>query len=48
MKPCPVWKILMSLISKVAAYEENTENPTLRGFLADVALVADIDSMDDM
>ena len=35
------------LISKVAAYEENTENPTLSGFLADVALVADIDSMDD-
>ena len=24
------------LISKVAAYEENTENPTLSGFLADV------------
>lgn len=35
------------LISKVAAYEESTENPTLSGFLADVALVADIDSMDD-
>ena len=35
------------MISKVAAYEESTENPTLSGFLADVALVADIDSMDD-
>ena len=33
------------LISKIAAYEENeeVENPTLSGFLEEVALVADID-----
>ena len=35
------------LISKVAAYEESTEHPTLSGFLEEVALVADIDSLDE-
>lgn len=35
------------LMSKVAAYEEEHENPTLSGFLEEVALVADIDSVDD-
>lgn len=35
------------LISKVAAYEEDTAEPTLSGFLAEVALVADIDSLDE-
>ena len=35
------------LISKVVSYEENEENPTLSGFLEEVALVADIDSLDD-
>lgn len=39
------------LISKVAAYEENceamNEPPTLSGFLEEVALVADIDSLDE-
>lgn len=35
------------LISKAALYEESEENPTLSGFLEEVALVADIDSMDD-
>ena len=35
------------LISKVAAYEESTENPTLDGFLQEVSLVADIDSVGD-
>lgn len=35
------------LMSKVAAYEEEHENPTLSGFLEEVALVADIDSVDE-
>lgn len=35
------------LISKVVAYEEGEENPTLSGFLEEVALVADIDSVED-
>lgn len=35
------------LISKVAAFEETEENPTLSGFLEEVALVADIDSLDE-
>jgi DNA helicase-2/ATP-dependent DNA helicase PcrA len=34
------------LISKVVKYEEEAEQPTLSGFLEEVALVADIDSMD--
>ena len=35
------------LISKVAAYEDDTEKPTLSGFLEEVALVADIDTVDE-
>ncbi|MBR1571902.1 MAG: DNA helicase PcrA [Lachnospiraceae bacterium] len=35
------------LISKVVDYEQNAEEPTLNGFLEDVALVADIDSLDE-
>lgn len=35
------------LITKVVTYEEETENPSLSGFLADVALVADIDMEDE-
>jgi len=35
------------LISKVTAYEEGEEHPTLSGFLEEVALVADIDSLED-
>ena len=35
------------LISKAASYEEEAEPPTLSGFLEEVALVADIDSLDD-
>ncbi len=35
------------LISKVVAYEESEEHPTLSGFLEEVALVADIDSLDE-
>ncbi len=35
------------LISKAAAYEQEVENPTLSGFLEEVALVADIDNLDD-
>ena len=31
------------LVSKAAAYDEGVENPTLSGFLEEVALVADID-----
>ena len=35
------------LISKAAAYEEIAGEPTLSGFLEEVALVADIDSLDN-
>lgn len=35
------------LISKAAAYEAEHENPTLQGFLEEVALVADIDNLDE-
>ena len=37
------------LMSKIAAYEESSEEerPTLSGFLEEVALVADIDSLDE-
>lgn len=35
------------LISKIAVYEESDDEPTLGGFLEEVALVADIDSLDE-
>lgn len=35
------------LISKTVAYEESEETPTLSGFLEEVALVADIDSLQE-
>lgn len=35
------------LISKVVAYEESAEEPTLSGFLEEVALIADIDTVDE-
>lgn len=35
------------LISKAVSYEEESESPTLSGFLEEVALIADIDSVDD-
>ena len=35
------------LISKIAAYEESAKEPTLSGFLEEVALVADIDSLEE-
>lgn len=35
------------LINKVTAYEESQEHPTLSGFLEEVALVADIDSLEE-
>lgn len=35
------------LISKIAAYEESEEEPTLSGFLEEVALVADIDNLSE-
>lgn len=35
------------LLNKAAAYEESAEEPTLDGFLEEVALVADIDSLDE-
>ncbi len=35
------------LISKITAYEEEEEQPTLSGFLEEVALVADIDEFDE-
>lgn len=34
------------LISKIVTYEETNDEPTLSGFLEEVALVADIDSLD--
>lgn len=34
------------LLSKVVAYEEENDEPTLSGFLEEVALVADIDNVD--
>ena len=35
------------LISKAVSYEETAEAPTLSGFLEEVALIADIDTVDD-
>ena len=35
------------LISKTVAYEEGTDEPSLSGFLEEVALVADIDTVDN-
>ena len=35
------------LLSKVAEYQENAENPTLAEFLEEVALVAEIDNLDE-
>lgn len=35
------------LISKAAAYEEGEDTPSLSGFLEEVALIADIDSVDE-
>ena len=35
------------LISKAVSYEEEAEDSSLSGFLEEVALVADIDSVDD-
>ncbi len=35
------------LISKAASYDEEVENPTLSGFLEEVALVADIDNLEE-
>lgn len=35
------------LISKAAAYEEAAEEPSLSGFLEEIALVADIDSLEE-
>lgn len=37
---------VQELISKVISYEEKAEEPTLSGFLEDVALVADIDNVE--
>lgn len=35
------------LISKAASYEDEAEDPSLSGFLEEVALIADIDSVED-
>jgi len=35
------------LLGKIVTYEESEEHPTLSGFLEEVALVADIDSLDE-
>ncbi|MCD8231204.1 MAG: DNA helicase PcrA [Clostridiales bacterium] len=35
------------LISKIVSYEESAEEPTLNGFLEEVALVADIDNLEE-
>lgn len=34
-------------LSKAVSYQEESEHPTLSGFLEDVALIADIDSLDE-
>ena len=35
------------LISKISSYEEGEEHPTLSGFLEEVALIADVDSLEE-
>jgi len=35
------------LVSKLADYQDNTEEPTLNGFLEEVSLVADVDQYDE-
>ncbi|MFR6560894.1 MAG: hypothetical protein ACLUR5_01930 [Eubacterium ventriosum] len=35
------------LITKVTEYEENTDNPSLAEFLEEVALVSEIDNLDE-
>ena len=35
------------LISKIASYQQSTDEPTLTGFLEEVSLVADIDNLDN-
>ncbi len=35
------------LVNKLVTYEDNTEEPTLGGFLEEVALVADIDNLEE-
>ena len=35
------------MISKAASYEDDAEDPSLSGFLEEVALIADIDSVED-
>ncbi len=35
------------LINKIAAYEETQEHPTLSGFLEEMALVADVDNLEE-
>ncbi len=35
------------LLTKVVTYEQENENPTLEGFLEEVALIADIDALND-
>ena len=35
------------LISKAASYEDEAEDPSLSGFLEEVALIADIDSVEE-
>ncbi len=38
---------ISELVSKLVSYEETEDEPTLSGFLEEVALVADIDGVDD-
>lgn len=38
---------IKELVSKVIDYQENTEEPSLAGFLEDVALVSSIDTLED-
>lgn len=40
-------EIVEELISKVAGYEQGTDEPSLSGFLEEVALVADVDQLDE-
>ena len=38
---------IAELVNKAVSYQNTAENPTLGGFLEEVALVADVDSLDD-
>ena len=47
MKPMAEIENIDELITKVTEYEENTDNPSLAEFLEEVALVSEIDNLDE-